>query len=568
MKKLRFEKLELLSSKEQKARLVEFHPDMTVIIGANDVGKSSIIKSLYWAFGAEPAKIHPSWVKAHVMAAVSFTVDDVPYKIIRIFDSFGVFDGNSNLLLSTSQVTNELAPFIGRLLDFGLIFTNRQGNPEIPPPAFAFLPFYIDQDGGWTKPLDSFSKLGQYTDFRKALLEFHTGILPNEYYELDAKRRAKLIDQKLLEADRTVVRKAIERFRLQPAFDGMELSIEGHERAIENLLLKLRDLRQLRQERAKAFADVLDQRVAIDQQVKVVRASITEMGKDISFAGELPDQVYCPTCGTTHANDFANRYRIIEDREACFQFLIESQQRLAALARQAEAAEAQIRSTDVALREVQASLDAKRGDVTLQQVIDSRSRVIAASMFESQIADIDKAIGTIVGEISEIVDGMAKLKDKSRRDTIVNDYTKHMLAYLEYLDVVNFDVEQVSNIPATISDTGSDLPRSILAYFLAIVKTIYIHSTSVLAPIIIDSPNQQDQDRVNVGSMIDLISLSRPKSAQVILGTVSLHDRTIESGKIIEFTEKKSVLRKDEYESVLASVRPLRNKLVFDRLKN
>ena len=567
MKRLRFEKLELLSSKEQKARLVEFHPDMTVIIGANDVGKSSIIKSLYWAFGAEPAKIHPSWVKAHVMAAVTFTVDDVPYKILRIFDSFGVFDGNGNLLLSTSQVTSELAPFIGQILNFGLIFTNRQGNPEIPPPAFAFLPFYIDQDGGWTKPLDSFSKLGQYTDFRKALLEFHTGILPNEYYELDAKRRAKLIDQKALEADRAVVRKAIERFKLQPAFDGVELSMDGHERAIERLLLKLRDLQQARQERAKAFADVLDQRLAIDQQVKVVRASITEMEKDISFAGDLSDQIYCPTCGTTHDNDFANRYGIIEDREACFQFLIESQQKLTALARQAGAAEAQIRNTDAALREVQASLDAKRGAVTLQQVIDSRSRVIAASMFESQIADIDKAIGTILGEILDIAEGMAKLKDKSRRDAIVKDYTDCMLSYLAHLDVVNFDVEQVSRIPATISDTGSDLPRSILAYFLAIVKTIYTHSTSVLAPIIIDSPNQQDQDKVNVGSMIDLIVLSRPEFGQVILGTVSLHDRAIKSGKIIEFTEKESVLREDEYDSVLASILPYRNKLIAERLR-
>lgn len=159
MKRLRFETLELLSLRERKARRIEFDPLMTVITGTNDVGKSSVIKSLYWAFGASPSIIHPTWAAANVKAMVTFTIDDVRYRIMRDHNAIGVFDEDGRMLLVTSQITRELAPYLAKLLNFQLVLTNRKGEPEIPPPAYAFLPFYIDQDSGWTRPLDSFDTL-------------------------------------------------------------------------------------------------------------------------------------------------------------------------------------------------------------------------------------------------------------------------------------------------------------------------------------------------------------------------------------------------------------------------
>lgn len=90
MRKLRFESLELLSCRESKARKIEFHPRLTVIQGENDVGKSSVIKSLYWAFGATPPKFHSSWKSANVKALVTFAVDDIRYSILRDQDMFGI----------------------------------------------------------------------------------------------------------------------------------------------------------------------------------------------------------------------------------------------------------------------------------------------------------------------------------------------------------------------------------------------------------------------------------------------------------------------------------------------
>jgi len=562
MKNLRFENLALLSRRERKALEISFHPQLTVITGENDVGKSSVIKSLYWAFGGSSPKIHPTWARANVKALVTFTVDDERYRIFRDQSSFGVFNGNGELLLSTNLV-KELAPFLANLLNFKMVLTNRKtAEAEVPPPAFAFLPFYVDQDAGWVRPLDSFSNLSQYSDFRKDLLEFHTGILPNEYYELSASKRTLQVSQKEVEADRRIVAKAIERFNLEAAFDGLELSVEDHEAAIEQLLERLHRVRSVRSERAKKLAEILDERMLIDQQISVVRASIAELEKDARFATDLPEsEVFCPTCGTVHHNDFANRFSIVEDREACFEFLAEQRQKLVRLSELARKEEEEIRSADGILAEIQSSLDSRQGAVSLLQVIESRGRAIASSMFDGQRKELDEKAVELLAEIKKIDERLSELRDKKRREEIVRFYSGEVLTYLKRLDVTNYSADDFTKIPARISETGSDLPRALLAYFLAILQTIYKYSTALYAPIVVDSPNQQDQDANNVAAMIDLIVGSRPARAQTILGTVSLHGRDVGDAKVIEFTEKLSVLQASQFERVSATMQPYMNQM-------
>jgi hypothetical protein len=102
------------------------------------------------------------------------------------------------------------------LLNFGLVLPNREGDPETPPPAYAFLPFYIDQDNGWRQPLESFDLRGQYTNVRKHIVEFHSGIRPNEFYELQAQKRKFDIERTDLVRDRATVDKAVQKLGLIP----------------------------------------------------------------------------------------------------------------------------------------------------------------------------------------------------------------------------------------------------------------------------------------------------------------------------------------------------------------
>lgn len=555
MKNLRFEKLELVSSIEKRAATIEFHPRLTVINGENDVGKSSIIKSLYWAFGAR-VKMHTKWTQARVKTLVTFTVNDQRYSILRDGAAFAVFDSEAKKLISTTNVTKNLGPFIAELLDFGLVFTNRSGEPEIPPPAYAFLPFYIDQDAGWYQALESFDVRGQYTNARKAIIEFHSGIRPNKYYELQAKKRKLDMERGEMIRDRTAVEKAIKKLGLEATFSGLELTEEEHEESIERLLRRLQRLRVFRQKRAAELANIVDERELLKEQLDITQAAMQELTKDFSWISKIEDnEILCPTCGTVHENNFVNRFSILDDREACMDFLKLGHARLQELAEKVINIQEAMKQADDTMAQISEVLAERRGDVTLKDVIESEGRRNAATLFNAQLDELTAEIGKRAAEIGEIDIELRKINDAKRKKQIEGYYAQEMMTFLKRLNVSNIDLASASKIDRKINDTGSDQPRAVLAYYLALMRTIYKYSSALTAPMVIDSPNQQDQDATNVAAMISLIFSSRPESGQTILGTVSLHDQAVEDGKVITLKDKWSVLRADEYEATSGRVK-------------
>src|SRR5947209_3891135 len=189
----------LLSYAQKAARKINFHPETTIILGANDTGKSCLVKSIYRAFGAEPAKTHPSWREALVIAVVRFEIDGIKYSILQDQSFYALFDSRDSLIRTFKSVTNELGPYLSDLLDFKIKLINKQNQAITPPPAYCFLPFYVDQDGGWNRPWSSFRYLNHFSDWKLSLAEYHTGIRPNSYYEL--KSALNQLEQKAKELD-------------------------------------------------------------------------------------------------------------------------------------------------------------------------------------------------------------------------------------------------------------------------------------------------------------------------------------------------------------------------------
>ena len=558
MKNLRFESLELLSLTEGKARTVKFHPRLTVITGENGVGKSSVIKSIYWTLGAAPAVMHPRWRKANVKGLLTFTIDGKKFAALRNGDRVAIFDDEHRTLISTNSFTSELGPFLARLLDFKLVFSNRQGEPETPPPAYAFLPFYVDQDGGWQKPLSSFDRLTQYSNFKRSLIEFHSGIRPNRYYELTADKKKLDIERKELEHDHKVVRKAVERLGLDPSFSGIELSAAAHEDLVEDLLVRLKSLRETRQARMFALAEVLDQRTMLNEQAAIVHATVNELALDAQWASDDGrDEIPCPTCGTFHRNDFANRFAILADREECFEFLSSTQQKIRELSQRVEKTQEAIRSTESTIAEIQDILERRQGDVTLREVIENEGRRAAFEVFSAQIKDLEDAMGQKVAGTSAIDDEIKGLNDAARKKTIEDFYATLMGSYLKALNVLDPDYDAVTKITGRIVETGSEQPRLLLSYILALAGTIHKFTTSFTAPLVIDSPVQQEQDRTNAPAIIEVVTSKRPNRGQTIVGTISLHGNQLEDSDTIVFTDKQSVLQASEYEAVYQRISPL-----------
>jgi hypothetical protein len=201
---LRFSNLCLLSQHERRAFSLDFSSEATVLQAGNGLGKSAVLKSLYDAFGAEPHKIDRAWRSARVETLLRFTVDDVPYAILKGSNRFAIFDGGSKLVLRTTSVGGELTTYLAKLLDFQLEMVDKKDEVITPPPPYMFAPFYIDQDKSWGEPWVSFTRM-YLNNSKQTLADYHSGLKPNAYYAAQTRRNLLQAQRKDLEAERTVL---------------------------------------------------------------------------------------------------------------------------------------------------------------------------------------------------------------------------------------------------------------------------------------------------------------------------------------------------------------------------
>ncbi len=189
MKELFFNSILIAGISKKTAKFQEFSKGFNIITSSdNHVGKSSLVKSLYYALGAE-IEFDSTWDKTSKIYIVNFSVNNKKYRIVRFLKKFALFE-NEELLLFTDSVTKELAKKFEEIFDFGVYLPNRNDNKiELAPPVFIFMPYYIDQDRGWTKIYNSFSNIEQYnTNARMKSLYYHLGIYNKTTIELMTKK--------------------------------------------------------------------------------------------------------------------------------------------------------------------------------------------------------------------------------------------------------------------------------------------------------------------------------------------------------------------------------------------
>lgn len=557
MRSLRFQKLYLCSELEKRAKVIKFDPKLTVILGENDTGKSSLIKSIYAAFGADPPKAHPVWTRANVNILVDFTVDGVAYRILRSGEFFALFDSANRMVWRETGISSGVAKAIAKLLDFKLELQNRKGEFVTPSPAYGFLPFYIDQDGGWQRTWASFAGLGQFENFKSDAANFHAGLRPNEYYAAKAEKQTADRAKDEFKVERRALDRAARRLQANRHNLKFDLRPEAFGERLEILFGRCQALQAEQEKVQGALSDLHSQRAVLIEQIHLASKALSELDEDYEFLRtSVGSEVVCPTCGTLHDNDFANKFGLIGDSDLCRAFLLETRQELEKVDIRIAGQRAAFNDFTAQIAEIQALLDEQRGAVKLRDLIQGESERLVDSAIDIERKGLDEEIGKLDAVANEAAAVMRSFDDKTHKKTIMTFYRETMAEFLLGLHVPGLTLKDYKRIDCVINETGSDLPRAVLAYDFAFLHTMHKFSGGVACPIVIDSPVQQDQDPENAARMIDFIFNRAPDGVQVILGTVSLHGVRY-PGRPIETVDKFSVLTPDLYDEVRDQMAPL-----------
>lgn len=156
MRKLILEKITIISHSTKSARQFEFGRNLTLITAddGNSVGKSTLAKMVFWSFGCDPL-FSPVWKALDCSSIITFSIDEESYSIHRYKNEMS-FRKDGELLKVYDKITGAFSEKFAELVGFDVLLPKKNSfTLEVPPPAYYFLPFYIDQKRTWGKPWDS-----------------------------------------------------------------------------------------------------------------------------------------------------------------------------------------------------------------------------------------------------------------------------------------------------------------------------------------------------------------------------------------------------------------------------
>lgn len=556
MKKLLFKEILICSHSERKAKKVKLDPKRTLIFGKNDTGKSSLIKTIFSTFGASPSKINANWKSLNPTSFVRFSVDGVDYSIMKDNKLYAIFNDKDELIKLCNSVTNELGPFMAELLNFRIKLPDANNEIITPPPAFIFLPFYIDQDAGWNANWSSFSGIRQLKSPREPIIYYHTGIRGNDYYDIK-NESAKFEEQYAdLQTEKKITQNLISNLKEKISSSDFNIDIEVFKEEISELLIECDKLKKIEDLHKIKLVDLYNKKIVLDTQVLITNKALNESEKDYNFAAnKLDDMVECPTCGAGYENSFAERFEIASDRQRCTELLMEIKQEISETSDKIDKENNLLNKTITEITKIEFILQKKKGEIRLKDVIENAGQNEVREIFGNSLSELNSQLLTNGQKRIDLEAKWKGLENKDKKNEIELFYLMSMKKNLNALEVRSLQTEAYKGVISTVNDTGSSLPRALTAYYFAIFETIFKYSTSVFCPLVIDSPNQQAQDKGHIDTIYEFIKQSQTYDVQMILGLEDLYNIDFDC-PIIELKDKLSLLNKNEYEDVQEILSP------------
>jgi uncharacterized protein (UPF0212 family) len=552
MKSLYISEIQLVSQKEKKAGKTQFDQQRTLILGKNHTGKSSLIKSIYHTLGAE-VLLHPKFVDARVSTLLKFSIDQEEFQILREGDRFALFDDASKLIKKFSSVSKELGPYFSNLFNFKPLFQSHKNEFVTPPPAFLFLPFYVDQDKSWTKSWDAFQKLSQFKDPRTQSINYHSGIRPNEYYETKKEIERHLRAMEELEKERKITSSILTEIKGKLNIGNFNVNIESFKEEIKELLVECEKLKRKEESLKLKLLELYNIKTTIECQVEIVKQAIKESNKDLSFASvDLPHNITCPTCGADYENSFVERFEIAKDEQKSRDLYLELIKELNATEKEIGIELEKLKNTTSEVLRIEAILAEKKGEIQLKDVLDNFGKNQVKDLFQERNSNLSSSLYKTAQEKDVLDKKLKGLENKNRKESILDTFKLLLRRYLDLLDVHSLNEVDYKSILAKIEEKelGSSRPRALIAYYFSFFYLMQKFSTSTYCPLIIDSPNQQDQDIEHIDKIMGFINDNQPKNTQLILGLAETYGVDFHCNTI-ELTEKYSLLQDSEYEEVM-----------------
>lgn len=550
MKSLRFKKLWLVSEASRAARSIEFNPKMTLLVGKNHTGKSTLVKNIFKTLGCETKGKSDRW-DSLAISVLRFDFNGVDYLAYRRANVFALKNESTGAVKVTTKYS-EWSDMLAHLFDFHLMLPTHQESLSQATPPFLFLPFYFDQDGSWQKQWNSFEKLSQFSSWTKPLTSYVTGQRPNGYYVAKFEETKSKAEATKVAHELGIVQSALVRVKKALPRTTLRIDAGAFKQEIADLLRSSTQLNQEQESlRSKAFEQA-SVKESLSTQIAMAKDALRDLEGDLKYLTEskVEPTLLCPTCGTTHENGFPIRLELVDDAETLRKIIAEVESERQKVDEALAGIQGKLNRVRLKSHEIEKTLQIKKGALRLQDVVDSQSSEVVRSAFAKDMDSLKRQL-TKHEEISaDLKEKVSKFDLPERTKEINGFYAERIELFASELGVEDLREDVKKKPDANITASGSALPRSLLAYQFAVLHTAKEKGDANLFPVVVDSPNQQGQDAEHLSQMMNFIVKRTPVGQQLILAVEESPAGLVFEGSTIELTTPFGLLDASQYETV------------------
>ena len=559
MSSLKFQRLVLISDSKRLANQFTFPKRLNLITGEdNSIGKSTLAKSLLWSLGCDPV-FDEEWKSNDIKSILYFTVNNKEYFSCRGSHStiLGSVNGEAKRY---TKITGEFSRDFSNLVNFKMKLPNRDdGRLETPPPAYYFLPFYIDQVESWSTPWDSFQYLGQYLNWKRPLINYFTGYIKPEHFDLEENIYEYSERKKTSERKIEKFHSAVEVIEDNTADSPIALTSDEFNKIQAEINIELHEIigyqTQLYEAQALINSNIYD----LERQYELATTSASELEDDYKFAVEsIPtDNLECPLCGTLHDNSLPSRAMLLSEKDSLLEEanLLKSKIEDLKLSLSKLNEDLQYATSEVE-RINQKYISQDNKDALISQVIDAISTTNVSKNIQVKIDNEDLNISRANSSIKDLKRDQKKLLSTEDKEALNTSFMEKLLINIEALGSTGVNLSKVNSptdYKKLLGGGAAEAARGLLAYQLSILQQIHAAATCIVPPFVIDTPNQQEQAGHRYETVIKELMKSVPSDYQIILCAME-NDALIKfkaEAHVINLNSER-LLKPSQYESLRA----------------
>lgn len=548
MKRLKIEKLIVISQRESCSLEVPFEDGLNIVLGGNKTGKSSIIKSIFTTLGCECKRIEADWKKLISSYLLFIKHGEKQFCIVRQGKKFQIFEnsGDTYSCIIETEVFHEYSNCLMDILEIKMPCISKDGKQFNVTPPLLFRFQYIDQDEGWSKIADSFSNVAYIKDWKPNTNKYVCGYLDDTYYKLQAQKTENILEKddkkKELNYNQSFVSRIASTLTQIKNID----SVEGITTDIESLLGKAEELRKA-QFSYNAEMTVLENTIYVDQhKLHIVKHNLTETKKDIDFAMKQEDELQCPICGTIYSNRLDEQLNITSDYAHCENLIAELENRINDTTKELEGLKATYNNVSLEIQLTEQKIQNSQDLLSYSSFYKNKGQYEIYESCKTQLELLQKELDSYISKIAIIDEKINKKKSKDRSQNIRKDIERYCHTLADAINVPKAFIK-LRDFVQIINRTGSETPRLVYMYQSALYLYNLNRECSPFNFYVIDTPNQQGQDADNLESIFKSLELLLSDEGQVIVGTERKTGLEEKSGNVIRLTEKRRCLNRNNY---------------------